>query len=501
MTDLYINIFPQLIIALIVIPIIFGGLNSLIKNPNLSYLLTLSAAFINFFITCSNIILRLDNSSTISYVMGNWPIHAGIELYINQFNSLFLLMLNFTALSVLIFGKKIIEAEINKQKLSNFYACFLICIAGFTGILLTNDLFNLYVFIEISSLASYALLSISNNRKSLKFAFDYLIIGTLAATFILIGICFLYSVTGTLNISIMHAQLSHILHLKIVQFGIAIFLIGALIKSALFPFHYWMVNSYNYSSSFIVTFFAAVSTKIGIYILIRIIYSVLGTEYIYLSNINLWLQPFLTILASIAMIFGGICAIYQNNLRSMLIYSSVSQIGFIILALSRFTEFDMNIAMMLIINHLVSSLGLFMTCEYICYKQNSLHYLRLNLLAKSTPGAVLAFLINAICIIGLPVTLGFWAKFDLIKTLIQNNSWFILVIVLIASSLSIVYFWRPIENFYFLKPNSSIVISSKKSIFAETMIGIITLLNIGLALGFYYYDSIIINSVKALWLK
>ncbi len=504
MIDLYIKYLPELLIMTIILPIVFGCFNVLTKNNLTSYLITLVSTMISFAISLLNFTLRItDIASNNFYLVGNWPSLVGIELRMNQFNSAFLLMATFTAFTVTIYGKRIVESEIIKQKLANFYGCFLICCGGIAGILLTNDLFNLYVFIEVFSLSTYALLAMSNNNKSLKYAYDYLIIGTLAATFILLGIAFLYSATGTVNMNAVSMQLKTSLNLDNIKLGISFFIIGSLVKSALFPFHFWMVNAYNHASSFIVSFFAAISAKIGIYILLCFIYVIVGVadQSNDAKHILALLRLLLGALSVIAMISGSILAVYQRNLRTMLLYSSVSQIGFILLTLSIGTYQTFSIAMILMINHMMATLGLFMICGYINFYYQTLKYNNLNAVAKEMPLTIIAFIINAACIIGLPPTLGFWGKFALIAIILQNNFWLILLAILVTSLLSIVCYWRFIENFYFVKNKDITTQSCQNIFFAQGAIWAITLLSIYFALHYEQYHIVLTNIAKVIWIN
>jgi formate hydrogenlyase subunit 3/multisubunit Na+/H+ antiporter MnhD subunit len=478
----------NLIALEIAIPILIGAANFINRKRGLAYFLTLLTVTASFVIAIM-ILLHSLTTPSISYHFGGWAPPIGIEFKITRLNALFLVVVSSSALLTFLYGKQILFREIHKRKISPFCSVFLICLAGLYGIILTNDFFNLYVFIEIASLATYALISIGINRNAIQAAFYYLIIGTIGATLILIGIGYLYIASGTLNIDDFIKNFAQIKHLKTVKLGYYLIFMGLFIKSGLFPFHSWLVKAYKNTNSFILPFLGSISTKVYILILLKLIYLSFGTEYILHNNI---LQPFLIVTGVLAITVASIIALYQKDLRSMLAFSSISQIGYIFIAISIGTKASMIAAIIFILSHIIAKMALFMVCGHIYYYKNTYNTEGLYMLFKEMPYTVVIFLINAASLIGIPLTFGFVGKISLISSLIEQKMWFVLAAVVIASFITFKYFWNFSEVFLFYKkymPKEQAatkieVIETKFSIAPILVFTLLTFINIGLGLSF-----------------
>ena len=164
--------------------------------------------------------------------------------------------------------------EIDEDKQSAFYSIYMLFITGLMGIVITGDIFNIYVFLEISSLAGYALIAIGKKREALVASYNYLILGTIAATFLVIGIGYIYMATGTLNIADLQERLPALFHSKMVLVALAFFTVGISLKLALFPLHAWLPGAYTHAPSVVSCIMAATATKVGVYVMLRIIFGV-----------------------------------------------------------------------------------------------------------------------------------------------------------------------------------------------------------------------------------
>jgi multicomponent Na+:H+ antiporter subunit D len=208
------------------------------------------------------------DGSVISYELGGWSPPWGIEYRIDALNALVALIVAGIGAITLPYALRSVADEIPRRQTPFFYAAFLLCFDGLLGITQTGDIFNLFVFLEISSLSSYALISMGRNRRALTAAYQYLIMGTIGATFLLIGIGLVYAETGTLNMVDLSERLPAIFDHRTVHTAFAFMLVGISLKLALFPLHLWLPNAYTYAPSAITVFLAATATKVAVYVML-----------------------------------------------------------------------------------------------------------------------------------------------------------------------------------------------------------------------------------------
>lgn len=386
-------------------------------------------------------------SGAISYWMGGWEPPWGIEYVIDYFSGFVLVIVSFLAVAVTIFARKSVADEIDEKKIPAFYGVYLLFIVGLMGMIVTGDIFNLYVFLEISSLTGYALVAMGKRRKAPLAGFRYLVIGTVGATFILLGIGYLYIATGTLNMADLGARLPGLFNSKLVITAFAFFAIGFSIKIALFPLHTWLPDAYTYAPSAISALMASTGTKVGAYSFIRIIFTVFGVQVF----LNQWVSVpyFFLIIASVAMLVGSILAIAQTNIKKMLAYSSVSQIGYIILGVALMNPIGLQGGLLHIFNHALMKCALFMSVGCIAYKTGITNIADLKGLGFKKPYSMVAFTAGALSMIGIPLTVGFVSKWYLAMGSLENGMWYLIPVIVISSVLMLVYFWRVIDNIFF----------------------------------------------------
>lgn len=428
----------QLPILQVVIPIISAMLCFLTTKQKVSWLISFITTIITFTIS-SVLLIKAYKGEIITYYVGDWVPPYGIELKIDLLNSLILTLVNFIALISVLYGFYANEREIGQNKIAGFYSLFLLCLSGLLGILVTNDVFNLYVFLEISSLSSYVLVSMGKDKNALIASFEYLISGTVGATFYLLGIGLLYSMTGTLNMSDMSERLIPLYDNKIIQLGTLFIFVGLSIKMALFPLSKWLINAYSCAPSFISIFFSGTVTKVIIYVFIRIFYSMFH------QNCFLFKSPFnyiIITLALCAIIFGSILAIVESDTKKLLAHSSVSQIGYIMLSLSLNSKAGLFAAVLHIVNHSIIKTSLFMATGCISYQSSEP---KKSFRRYVTP----AFTVSSLALIGLPLTSGFVSKWYMMKAIIESNAWVSLIVFVLGSFLAFIYMWKLIERMYF----------------------------------------------------
>ena len=433
----------------VVLPLVAAPLCILFHNRTFAWLLMVFVSLVSFGISCA-LFNQVLVENTITYAMGGWVAPWGIEYYIDKLTTYMLLIVNGVAVLVSLGARESIEDEISSDRIYLFYTAFLLNLTGLLGVIITGDAFNLFVFIEIASLSSYAIVSLGKDKRCLYAAFRYLIYGTVGASFILISVGLLYVVTGTLNIADLSQQLANAENTATITTAFVFFVIGIAIKAAIFPMHLWLPDAYTYSPSIVSTFLAGTTAKVFIYVLIRFIYSLYGYEF---SFFHESFDNLLIIIACGAILYGSYRAIKQDSLKRLLAYSSIAQIGYMILGIALITELGLAASLIHIFNHAFIKVGLFLAVTAIIYSYGTDSIERLAGMAKTSPFTFVLFLISGLSIIGVPLTSGFISKWYLIKASLEAGYWALVVVIVFSSVLAIIYIGRVIEVAYF-KPEA-----------------------------------------------
>lgn len=384
----------------------------------------------------------------IRYFFGGWLPPVGIEFVYDGLSAFMLVVVNGMAVPVLIHARRIAAAEF-PDKTMPFYSVAMLMMLGFNGMILTGDLFNLFVFLEIASLSGYALIAIGTRQAPFA-AFRYLIIGTVGGSLFLLGVGFLYHITGTLNIIDMADMLPRIADQRAVVAALLLLVIGIAIKAAVFPMHGWLPDSYTFASSTSTALIAPIGTKVAAYVLIRILFFGFGLEA---SNLVVPLNTILGLLAVVGILYGSIMAIPQWEMKRMLAYSSIAQIGYIVLGLSLGSMLGFIGAALHILSHAVMKGCLFMVVGTLRLHEGHTDIRRMdNSYRRKYPWTFAAFTVAAISMIGLPPLAGFFSKYYLVLGSIEQSNWIFLAVILISSLLNAVYFFRILERVYLRDP-------------------------------------------------
>lgn len=433
----------------VVIPLMAAPLCSLIPARNFAWLFAALACFVSF--ACSIALFnQVNTSGIITYAMGSWPEPFGIEYKVDMLNSFMLIIVSGIAAITIVYGYKSVDSEIAPEKQPLFFTMFLLCLAGLLGITITNDAFNIYVFLEISSLATYALIAMGKDRRALTASFEYLILGTVGATFILIAIGLLYMMTGTLNISDLAIHIPDIADKTPVQAALVFFVVGLALKIAIFPIHIWLTNAYTNSPSFIASFLSATATKVNVYVLIRVTLFIFGYKF---SFKVIPLGEMLISLSVLAVIIASCIAVYQDNIKRMLAYSSVAQIGYIIIGLGLANKSGIMSSLIYMFNHAIAKSALFMAVGCVYLRTGGVRLCDFKGIGKLMPWTMSAFIISGFSLIGVPATAGFISKWYLLKAVAEQEMWYLLAVIAVSSFIALIYVWRVVEAAYF-KPRN-----------------------------------------------
>ena len=434
----------------VVIPLIAAPVCILFRGRDFAFAVALVTTWAAFLISC----LLLDqviSTGTISYELGGWAAPWGIEYRVDSLNAFVLLIVSGIGAVVLPFTRSSLLLEMVREKAYLFYCAFLLCLTGLLGVAITGDAFNLFVFLEISSLSSYILISLGPHRRALTAAYQYLVLGTIGATFIVIGIGLIYGATGTLNMNDIAERLPATGYNRSVIAAFSFLVIGTLIKLALFPLHFWLPKAYTYAPSSVSAFLAATATKVAVYVLIRFLFTVFGIKFSF--EILPTAEP-LMVLAILAMFVASTIAIFQDSVKRMLAYSSIAQIGYMVLGISLVTIDGLTASIVHIFNHALMKGALFLVIGCIAYRQSSFRIGDFAGLGRRMPWTMAAFVVGGLSLIGIPLTAGFISKWYLILAALKADLWWLAVLIVASSLLAVVYVWRVVEFAYFREPSA-----------------------------------------------
>jgi len=435
-------------VLIVVIPLMFTFVALILGlwKKGLCYPIVLIALSLSFLATLQTLNIVI-TSGIIHYRLGNWNPPWGIEYVVDYLNAFVLPVISFVAIMVAIYSKKSVEKELS-DKVVYFYCIFLLQVTGFLGITVTGDMFNLYVFLEIASLAGYALITMGEDGAPFA-SFNYLIFGTIGACFYLLGVGYLYAATGSLNMADLARLLPDLYGSKLILVGFSFFMVGLAIKMALFPLHVWLPDAYTYAPSSVSALLAPLMTKVGAYVLIRVSYTVFKPYF------SIEILPAATILcwiAAAAIIFGAAMALAQTDLKRMLTYILVSEVGYLALGVGLGNRNGLTGAILHILNDAFMMLALFMVVGAIMYRHGGRRISELRYLHKKMPFTMAVFVVAALSVIGIPPTCGFFSKWYLILGAINAHGWIFVAVLLASSLLNAILFFRVIENIY-LEPH------------------------------------------------
>jgi len=436
----------------VIVPLLAAPCCIILRRPGWIWLFTLLVSGSAFLISIA-LLQQVMASGVIVYELGGWEAPWGIEYRIDTLNALLSLIITGISTVVLLAARTSIKEEIPEDRHTLFYVLYLLSLAGMLGIVTTGDAFNVFVFLEISSLSAYALIALGRDRRALWASYQYLIMGSIGATFILIGIGLMYQMTGTLNMEDLSQRLPEVAQTRTVFTAFGFLIVGICLKLALFPLHLWLPNAYAYAPSIVTAFLAASSTKVALYLLIRFTYSVFGVSF---SFTTLPLQTLFVVLGLLGVFVASTTAIYQKNVKHLFAYSSVAQIGYMIVGYSISTTAGLMATLLHMFNHALIKGALFLALGAVFYRVGSVHLRDFHGLGRQMPFTMAAIVVGSLSLIGVPLTVGFVSKWYLVLAAVENGWWPVAVLILLGSLLAIVYTWRIVEAAYFKAPQAGI---------------------------------------------
>ena len=425
-------------ILLIVVPLAFAfalPIVNLISKKIIKYIPVI--AFL-FNLILSLLLIPKVLEQTIIVKIGGFHPPFGINLFVGPVGILFSTLIALAGFLVSIYALSYIK-EGPKEK---YHILYLLLLTGATGVVLTGDMFNLFVFFEILCISSYALVAYLGNKAGIESSIKYLIQGSVGSSLLLLGIGLLYGQLGTLNMADIANQINSISSLSI--FVPMIFIITGLgIEAAIFPLNAWLPDAHSSAPSSISAILSGIAIEVGLYAVIRVIFTIFNASSFLI---------FFVFLGVLTLLIGEMSAFSQKNIKRMLAYSSIGQIGLIMFAISLNTQLGISAGLFQMISHTLGKGLLFLSVGFLIYKTGSMKISSFEGIGKKMPFTSLLFVIGAFSIVGLPPFAGFASKFMIIKAALSTGQLLFTIligVILLGTVIEGAYFFKVIQSIYF----------------------------------------------------
>lgn len=431
----------------VAVPLLIAPIVLLLRDRRLAWAAAMLASVASFSIA----ILLLDawrDSGDLSYAMGGWSAPFGIELTVDAFTLLLLIVVTGASTLALPVARATLDAEIPEDRQHLFYTAWLLALAGMIGIVVAGDAFNIFVFMEVAALATYILIAGGPRREALTAVFKYLIMGTIGATFYLIGVGLVYMMTGTLNLADMEARIHAVADAKPILLAAGFITVGLALKAAVFPLHVWLPNAYRFAPHAVTIFLAACSTKVALYVLLRFDFLVFQGN---LPGHDIQFAGFLMPLAVLAVLVGSAVALCERNLKRLLAYSSIAQMGYVLLGASFVSVTGLTAGIVHMFNHALAKAALFVAVACLAMRIGDLSLDGLAGAGRRMPLTMAGFIVAGLSLIGVPGTAGFITKWHLVLAALDSGGIGIalVAVILVGSLMAVGYIWRVVEIAYF----------------------------------------------------
>ena len=385
------------------------------------------------------------------YEIGNWSIPLGINFVLDGLSSLLLLVISVVSAAAMLFSVRYMEQYTAKAK----YLClFMLMVAGMNGVVLSGDIFNLFVFLEIASLASYALVGFGCEHEELEAAFKYMVLGTIGSIFVLFGVALVYGNTGTLNMAYISKAIAESGLNAGLGFALALFIVGFGLKAALVPFHAWLPDAHPSAPAPISAMLSGVLIKsLGVYALVRVVFNIFG-----ITASTGWL---LLVLGLLSMVAGAFLAMGQWDIKRLMAYSSISQLGYVVLGIGlggtliakgdnpAWASLAILGGLFHLVNHAVYKSLLFLTSGSVQMATGTRQLRELGGLAGKMPVTRATCTIASASIAGIPPFSGFWSKLILMVAAIGAGFYWVAAVIVFVSLCTLIMYLK-VQRYAFL---------------------------------------------------
>jgi len=384
----------------------------------------------------------------IIYQMGGWSAPWGIELKIGNLSAFFLLVVAFVSVPVSLFAVNNLSDEVGgKERVTRFYVLYLLLGGAMAGMAVTNDLFNVFVLVEVATLSCCGLVSSRNRPQAAEAAFTYLIMATLGSTLVLGGIGFIYIITGHLNMGFAYEELNRIWQNSphVVWMAFSFMLVGFGVKSALFPLHIWLPDAHSAAPSPASAILSGVAVKGYLICLLKILYRVFGHTLMQEFAVH----RILVLAGTVAIIAGSILALTQVELKRRLAFSTVAQVGYIILGMGLVNIKGLTGTLFYLASHAVIKSTLFLAAGAIIAATGKKNINELAGIGRKMPITMAAFTIGSLGLTGIPLFSGFIGKWNLILGSLESGNIIPIAVIIVGSVLCAAYLFPIVRVAYF----------------------------------------------------
>jgi proton-translocating NADH-quinone oxidoreductase chain N len=419
------------LLAAFVIPLIgmiWKELVRIVPGLVLAYMLILSAT----------LLVEVSQNGTIVETIAGWRAPWGINLVYSPLTGFLATLMTTLGFLVWLFSYRF-KRNVDFEPAKKYFIFLMMLIAGAVGIVITGDIFNQFVFIEITGISAYALTAFYTGRNSAEAAFKYLMMGALASSFLLLAIAIIYSQLGTLNMADIAVRM-HEMDPTYKVIALIFFITGIGIEAEIFPLNGWAPDAYTEAPGPVGAAFAGVAVKAGIYAVIRMVFTLFDIPAAH---------DFLITIGLITLIIAETTALKQEKLKRMLAYSSIGQMGLVLVAFGIGTAEGVFAALFLMLNHAVIKPLLFFSGSYLLFNSKEKQITEINGLGKHMPYTAALFTLGSFAIVGLPPFAGFWSKLSILTAAADEGLLLIIALILMVSVVEIVYYFRVVNRIFF----------------------------------------------------
>ncbi len=387
------------------------------------------------------------NYKSISYSVAGWDPPWGIEIAVDPLSSLMVMLISGICFMILIYSFSAIKFELERKVTGWYYTAFLLCLSGMIGLVVSNDIFNMYVLIEITGISACALVAAKGTRLSTEAALKYLLLATIGSGFILFGIGFIYMITGHLNIRFIAIELALVkdYYPFLIWTTLSFFVVGFGVKSALFPLHLWLPDAHSSAPSPSSAVLSSLVVKVYIIAFLKILLVSFGLEIFH----ETFIRHLILVLSVIAMLAGSFFAFVQIELKRRLAYSTVAQVGYVFLGIGLGTPWGLAAGMLHIIVHAFMKTCLFLSAGAINYQTGNKYVNQFAGMGYKMPITMGAFTIAAFSMVGIPLFGGFISKYGLALGSLEANLPLLILVIVLSGLLNATYYFPIIGQAYF----------------------------------------------------
>ncbi|XVH30908.1 monovalent cation/H+ antiporter subunit D family protein [Haloferacaceae archaeon DSL9] len=439
MSDVLLPIMIAVPIVTAIVPLLAGA-----RWENVGWPVAFASALVTFGLSlavAASVYPLLGGTGRLIHELGDFPRPIGIELVGDELSALLSVLVTGVAVAVLVYSRRAGPHG------NAFYSGYLLLTGGLLGVTFTGDLFNLFVFLEITGLVTYALVASDRSGKAAYAALKYLFIGTVGASLYLIGVGYAFVATGTLNMIDMRAQLVEVGYTDpLVQAAFGFILAGFAIKVALFPLHTWQPDAYSKAPDSVSAYISALVSTVAAYALIRVSYDVFTVSFF---EANPDIATAVVALASVSIVVGSLLAALQSEVKRMFAYSSVAQFGMIVAAIGLTSETALLGALIHLVGHGLMKAALFMSAGILAAGYGARTVSDYAGLANRAPFTAGAVAIVGFALVGIPPSVGFIGKWFIALGAVQEGAWGVAAVIFVSTLLTLLYVARLIEQLYF----------------------------------------------------